>query len=307
MNFAAVYFLADVRALTNSVDDGPSPTQNVLNTILMVLTIVAATSLVVGAKRLSGSRPRGGVWFAAGAMLIIAATALWTLNSYQKPLLFGGVLAALALGAIVGLVIGLRARISDIATQLPPVMCVLNALAGLAAILVGGAFIAAVNFPTLPALFAALVCGVCGGLAFGGSVVAYPAIQGRPRLQWLAMLPGLKVIRMALSLTVLVSIQSLVMQSQQSERLELYQFIYLVPVAASITLGILWVGPYQHGRWIAVVATLAMAAGFATAAAGFLQDQLPIIVAGGLAAGIASGAGKALVKAGAAGITPHSD
>jgi NAD/NADP transhydrogenase beta subunit len=269
-----------------------------LQGICWIAYFAAAILVVVAVRNLANeNRRRRDVWMVLFALALATAAALGQLFALNKPLLLGGVVGGLAIGALAGLLMGMRTHLKPTIAAVPAVMCLLNALVALAAMFAAGAYVVATNFPTLAAMMAVITAGIWGGIAFTASLLAFSAVLGRPLLQGVAQLPGREALLLLFFAAGVGFGGWLGAESQQSERVSFYHAIYLLVAGCGAVVGLLiYPAALKKGRWPMVVASLTMFSSFAAAAVGFLHGNIAVMVAGGLAAGCASGAGKAIGK-----------
>ena len=240
--------------------------QNVVN----LTYAVAAILLVLGIKRLSHpTTARSGNLVAAAGMAIAVVVTLFSpeIDSYWL------IAAGIAVGSVIGAVSARRVRM----TAMPQMVALFNGVGGGAA-----ALIAAAEFHRLaPAggalagdivaaiMFSALV----GSISFSGSIVAFAKLQellpGRPMV-----FPGQNVVN---ALVFVASIGLAVVAAATEAQL----WIVLLLLAA-LLFGVMLVLPIGGADMPVVISFLNAFTGLAAASAGFVLDNVALIIGGTL-------------------------
>jgi H+-translocating NAD(P) transhydrogenase subunit beta len=232
--------------------------------------LVAAILLILGIKRLSHPRTaRSGNWIAGVGMAIAVGFtfAIKEIDTYWL------MLAGIAVGTVIGVVSARAVRM----TAMPQMVALFNGVGGGAA-----ALIAAAEFHrhapdpgNLPAeefvgiLFSALV----GSISFWGSLVAFGKLQelipGRP-----IVFPGQNAFNAVLGL----ALGSLVVMTATTE-----DGIWLgLILVGGLLLGLLFVLPIGGADMPVVISLLNAFTGLAAASAGFVLDNVALIIGGTL-------------------------
>jgi NAD(P) transhydrogenase subunit beta len=235
-----------------------------------VAYLAAAVLLIVGIKRLSHPRTaRSGNWIAGVGMAIAVGFtfAITEIDSYWL------MLVGIALGTVIGVVSARAVRM----TAMPQMVALFNGVGGGAA-----ALIAAAEFhrhapeagrlageELTGILFSALV----GSISFWGSLVAFGKLQelipGRP-----IVFPGQNAMNAVLGLV----LGSLVVLTATTEA-GIWLALILV---GGLLLGLLFVLPIGGADMPVVISLLNAFTGLAAASAGFLLDNVALIIGGTL-------------------------
>jgi NAD(P) transhydrogenase subunit beta len=242
----------------------------VSRTWIDVAYLAAAILLIVGIKRLSHPRTaRSGNWI-AGVGMAIAVGFTFAISDIDTYWLM---LAGIALGTVIGVVSARAVRM----TAMPQMVALFNGVGGGAA-----ALIAAAEFHRhapeaghLPGeeltgiLFSALV----GSVSFWGSLVAFGKLQelipGRP-----IVFPGQNGFNALLGL----ALGSLVVLTATTE-----DGLWLALIlAGGLLLGLLFVLPIGGADMPVVISLLNAFTGLAAASAGFVLDNVALIIGGTL-------------------------
>jgi H+-translocating NAD(P) transhydrogenase subunit beta len=242
----------------------------VSRTWIDVAYLAAAVLLIVGIKRLSHPRTaRSGNWIAGVGMAIAVGFtfAITEIDSYWL------MLVGIAVGTVIGVVSARAVRM----TAMPQMVALFNGVGGGAA-----ALIAAAEFhrhapeagrlageELTGILFSALV----GSISFWGSLVAFGKLQelipGRP-----IVFPGQNAMNAVLGLV----LGSLVVLTATTEA-GIWLALILV---GGLLLGLLFVLPIGGADMPVVISLLNAFTGLAAASAGFLLDNVALIIGGTL-------------------------
>ena len=254
-----------------------------MQAVINVAYLVSAMLFIFGLKRLqSPDTARSGNALASLGMLVAVVATLFLYEILTWPWLIAGLIIGGTIGAIL-------ARQVEM-TAMPELVAVFNGFGGLASALVAGAEIAqhlegsAVPLDPFTAgtgLTVALSI-LIGTVTFSGSWVAYGKLSG-----WLSGNPisftGLRVLSGVVLLAALASAVVIVMGSGDFPAAAdpvLFGSIGLGVVA--FLFGILLVVPIGGADMPVVVALLNSYSGLAAAAAGFVLDNIALIVSGTL-------------------------
>jgi len=246
-------------------------------TIEMLINLVYVTSAVLfifGLKLLGSpaTARRGNLISAVGMLLAVVVTLLD--QSIVE-------LRHIAIGLVIGGVIGAAAARLVAMTAMPEMVALFNGFGGLASLFVGWAAlsvalmsasaIAPVSVFTLVTVFLSILIG---GLTFTGSLLAYgklsEKISGRPFVY-----AGQRVVNGAILVAVLVCAALFINDSANQN------WLYMA-VALSLVLGVMFVLPIGGADMPVVISLLNSFSGIAAAAAGFAISNILLIVAGSL-------------------------
>ena len=240
--------------------------------VIDISYIAASILFIYGLKMLSkpGTARLGNALSALGMVIAVAATLTQSGLDYQW----------IAVGIIVGSVIGaLSARFVKM-TGMPEMVALFNGTGGVASLLVGWAeFInpskplSGDYFTLIPMYLAILIGGVC----FSGSMLAYgklsEKITGKP-----IMLPGQQVLNSFIVVALLVAGVLLILDPVGSNALPL---LYAI-IGLSLVLGIMGVIGIGGADMPVVISLLNSYSGLAACAAGFIILNNVLIVSGAL-------------------------
>jgi len=270
--------------------------------LLNLAYLAAAVLFIFGLKRLGSVKTarQGNLISAGGMLLAVAVTFFYMTGGELVSLLWIG--AAMAIGAIAGLVLALRVPM----TGMPQMVALLNGFGGIASLLVACAdyaharvhvapgdvrlpgvpaekVLAAAEagggihvFSTWDALLATGLAVLIGGVTFTGSLVAFGKLQGlavtpsRP-----VQFPGQKLLIGGLLVAGLILAGLLVLEPTAG--------LYLVLLALlALALGILLVIGIGGADMPVVVSLLNSYSGLAAAMAGFALGNQALIITGSL-------------------------
>ena len=237
--------------------------------IINLSYIVASILFIFGLKMLGNAATarRGNMVSAAGMLLAVVATLIRSGMGYQY----------IAIGLVVGAVIGaLAARLVKM-TGMPEMVALFNGCGGLASLLVGWAEFAGPSaMPPSVALPTALAV-VIGGITFTGSVIAWGKLSeklaGKP-----IQFPGQNILNLLLVVGAVVLMAVFALKAETGEM----SIILYVLIGMALVLGILAVIPIGGADMPVVIALLNSYSGLAACAAGFIIRNNVLIVAGAL-------------------------
>src|ERR1700761_4445697 len=216
---------------------------------------------------------RGGLRFGIVGMAIAVATTL-ALPGVQS---FGPILAAIALGGIIGAVVAIKIQM----TALPQLVAAFHSLVGLAAV-----FVAAAAF-TNPAAYGigvpgAIVAGslvemslgtAIGAITFTGSIIAFAKLQGLVSGSPVVF-KGQHPLNALLGLLLLALIVTLVITNAP--------LAYVMIVLLSLLIGVLIIIPIGGADMPVVVSMLNSYSGWAACGIGFTLENNLLIITGSL-------------------------
>ncbi|MCK9269876.1 MAG: NAD(P)(+) transhydrogenase (Re/Si-specific) subunit beta [Bacteroidales bacterium] len=233
--------------------------------------LLSAIFFVVGLKLLSHPRTaRKGNFYAAGAMVLAMITTLFLYRNPQGETI--GWMSALViiitilLGSVVGMVISRRVKM----TAMPELVSFFNATGGAASALVG---LLEFGNPENESLLVTLLGLIIGSIAFSGSLIAYGKLAGKigninaQLMKWVNML----VLAALVGATVYVLVQPAPQE---------YAWLVYLLFAASVIYGIMFVLPIGGADMPVVISLLNSLTGIAAAMAGFIYNNLAMILGG---------------------------
>ena len=238
-----------------------------LQHIINLAYLVAGILFILGLKGLTHPRTavRGNLLGAIGMLIAVVATLCdHKVLDYQT----------IAIGIVVGAVIGALMAIKVQMTAMPQLVALFNGLGGGASVLVAFASLAT-DMESLITNVAIVCSGLIGAVTFWGSLVAFGKLQELNFLRKPVRFPGQQGANLLLAaITLLLAL--LVLWYPQDTT---YFSIFLV--AASV-LGITLVIPIGGADMPVVIALLNSYSGLAAAATGFVVDNNVLIIAGSL-------------------------
>jgi NAD(P) transhydrogenase subunit beta len=229
--------------------------------------ILAAILFVFGLKMLSSASTarRGNALSALGMLIAVVLTLFAEGMQYQW----------IALGFVVGALIGGLAAAKVKMTGMPEMVALFNGFGGGASLLVGWAEYAANPDLNLATSIPVILAIVIGAVTFTGSLIAYgklsETISGKPTL-----FPGQKVLTALLLVAVLVLAVLFAMEPSAG------QTWFLAFMVIALLLGIFLTIPIGGADMPVVIALLNSYSGLAACAAGFVILNNVLIVSGAL-------------------------
>ncbi len=227
--------------------------------------IVSAILFIYGLKELSSpaTARRGNIISSVGMLIAVTVT-----------LLAQGIIDFrwIAVGVIVGAIIGVFAARIVAMTAMPEMVALFNGFGGLASLLVGWAALApnATKFSLVTILLSVLI----GGVTFTGSMIAWAKLNermtGKPIL-----FPGQSIVNALMMISIVVCGVMFAIDPAQ------INFLYAI-IVLSFVFGVMFVIPIGGGDMPVVISLLNSYSGLAACAAGFAIDNLLLIVAGSL-------------------------
>ncbi len=234
--------------------------------------IAPSILFITGLKMLS--RPetarRGNRLSAVGMLIAVVATLA------AGGLDYTWIVVGLVIGAAVGAVAARRVQM----TGMPEMVALLNGSGGLASMLVGWAEYVRTDDLLAFSAVAIVLTVLIGGLAASGSVIAFGKLSGRLDGKPL-LFSGQKVVNAAL-LAIAVLAAALVVAHASGALAGGGALAFAVVLLVALALGVLAVLPIGGADMPIVVSLLNSYSGVAAAAAGFVIDNVVLIVAGSL-------------------------
>ncbi|HEY6781272.1 MAG TPA: NAD(P)(+) transhydrogenase (Re/Si-specific) subunit beta [Thermoleophilaceae bacterium] len=237
---------------------------------ISALYIVAFTLFIVGMRQLTKpSTARRGNMIAAVGMAFAVAGALLTPST--------GDYGLIALGVLIGTVIGVPAARQVKMTAMPQMVALFNGVGGGAVALISWAeyrhsLELGVGNPALETLIPILFAAIIGSISFWGSNVAFGKLQeiipGRP-----IGVPGQQFVNLAL---LLVAVGAAVAIAAGAES----QGLFILILVAAAILGNMVVLPIGGADMPVVISLLNALTGLSAAAAGIALDNTALIVGG---------------------------
>ncbi|GET36612.1 NAD(P)(+) transhydrogenase (Re/Si-specific) subunit beta [Microseira wollei] len=242
-----------------------------LPSTIQISYLVAASLFIVGLKQMSSpaTARRGNLLGAIGMLIAIVATLL-----DQQVLNYETIAVGIILGSIIGTVMAQKVEM----TAMPQMVGLLNGFGGAASMLVAmGEFWRYLYIPESLAVDSNIVVllGVLiGGITLTGSLVAFAKLQelmtGAP-----ITFPLQQPVNAFLFLGFLAGSGYLLVYPEEPK-------VFLVLVALSLILGVMFVIPIGGGDMPVVISLLNSYSGIAAAVAGFIVMNNMLIIAGAL-------------------------
>ena len=237
--------------------------------------LVASVLFILTFRGLSHPRTavRANRMGAAGMLIAVVATLLlldWRAGAGR----YWVILAGLAVGGAVGVVIALRIRM----TAMPQMVALLNGFGGGASAMVAGAALLEVlaegQVPLVQVTVATVASGLIGAVTFWGSLVAYGKLDerlpGRP-----ITFRGQPIANVALLVVAVLAGAWLVADPEAA-------WLYLLIVVLGSAVGLSFVLPIGGADMPVVITLLNSYSGLAACATGFVLDNTMLIIAGSL-------------------------
>lgn len=254
---------------------------------LNLVYLGASVLFILGIKGLTHPRTAvRGNFISAVAMLAAVAVTIIFGHPHGLPI----VLAGLVVGALIGVILAVKVRM----TQMPQMVALLNGFGGAASLLVAWSALiekaatrAAATQPTLPPpemaavgdlqmTIATAASGLIGAVTFWGSLVAFAKLEEIRRFNKPVFLPAHQLINFGLLLPAVLLGAWIVWQPEHG------MWIYFLLVAVASALGVTLVMPIGGADMPVVIALLNSYSGLAAAATGFVIDNNMLIIAGSL-------------------------
>ncbi len=236
--------------------------------VINIAYLIAAVLFIFGLKGLSHPRTavRGNLLGALGMLLAIVATLC------EKQVLgFGTILAGMAVGGVIGLVLAIKIEM----TAMPQLVALFNGFGGGASIFVAGAEWIRIEDPiSIHVSTATATSGIIGSVTLLGSLIAFGKLQG-VMTEKPILLPG----RHLLNLLILIGCLGLgYLLITNPGSVLLYWMLVLLAAALGVTAVI----PIGGADMPVVISLLNSYSGLAAAATGFVIGNTGLIIAGSL-------------------------
>ncbi|MBN1131811.1 MAG: NAD(P)(+) transhydrogenase (Re/Si-specific) subunit beta [Bacteroidales bacterium] len=240
--------------------------------ILEFSYLLSAIFFVVGLKLLSHPETarRGNLWAAGGMLLAMVTTMVLHRDGGGSKIQTGNlaiILAAIALGGVVGAIIARRIKM----TAMPQLVSFFNATGGAAS-----ALVALIEFsnPDNQSALVTLLGLVIGSIAFSGSMIAYGKLDGKVKdifARWMTYV-NLLILAGILFLLFYVLFGQMPPETKQI-------LVYLL-LAVSLVYGVSFVMPIGGADMPVVISLLNSLTGIAAAMAGFIYQNQAMILGG---------------------------
>ncbi len=239
--------------------------------LIVFIYLIAASCFIIGLKLMSHPKTaaRGNVISAFGMVLAIVVTLL-------DPHIQGFVL--IAVGLIVGGVIGAYLALRVQMTAMPQLVGFLNGLGGGASALVAFADLLQNPNHAMDGLIAVGVSGLIGTVTFWGSLVAYAKLEEWEQFKKPFIFPLQQAFNAILLGTALLLVFPMVTSDSTFVRVTCFLLIGLL----GSSLGILLVSPIGGADMPVVISLMNSYSGLACAATGFVIDNNALIISGSL-------------------------
>lgn len=233
-----------------------------------ILYVFSSVLFIIGIKRLSHPKTaRSGNFIASLGMLIAIITTL-VFNSNVN-------LELVAVGIIVGSVIGAFFAIRVEMTQMPQMVAIFNGFGGIASALIAAAEFLNPSEPLLSFSIATISLSVfVGTLTFTGSFIAFGKLQGFISGQPIVF-PGQQLLNAIIGISILGLSIYITLDPEQ------INIFYLI-IAASAIIGIGLTIPIGGADMPVVISLLNSYSGIAAASTGFVLNNNALIISGAL-------------------------
>jgi len=248
--------------------------------ILEITYVIASVLFILGLKMLSHpeSARKGNILAAIGMVMAIIATILFHKKDGEPIHNIGLILAAIAIGTIIGWIIAKRVKM----TAMPQLVSFFNGMGGAAA-----ALISMMEFPHVSQeliaksgmanghVLAILLGLMIGTVSWAGSMIAFGKLDG-----WIGDLrvKAMKYVNLTI-LAVLIGFIVYIMTRDVQASAELTPLIYIMFVIA-VVYGVLFVMPIGGADMPVVISLLNSFTGVAAAMGGFLYNNQAMLTGG---------------------------
>ncbi len=236
--------------------------------LINLIYIVASVMFIFGLKMLSSpATARRGNLLSAGGMAIAVIVTLF--DQQILPLEY------IAIGAVIGTVIGVAAARLVAMTAMPEMVALLNGSGGLASLLVAwGEYHRAAEISEFTAVVIAITT-LIGGVTLTGSIIAWAKLSGKMDGKPI-LFNGQQPANVGLLVAILVCIIAFTLLPTGS------YIVFIVLIILAGVLGVLSVIPIGGADMPVVISLLNSYSGLAACAAGFVIENNLLIVAGAL-------------------------
>lgn len=248
--------------------------------ILEIVYVAASVLFILGLKMLSHplTARRGNFLAATGMVLAIIATILFHRKDGEPVKNIGLILAAIAIGTVIGWVIAKKVRM----TAMPQLVSFFNGMGGAAA-----ALISLIEFPHVSQeliaesgmanghVLAILLGLVIGTVSWAGSMIAFGKLDG-----WIGdmKIKSMKYVNLAI-LFFLAGFIVFIMTRDVEASSELSHLTYIL-FAVAVVYGVLFVMPIGGADMPVVISLLNSFTGVAAAMGGFLYNNQAMLTGG---------------------------
>jgi NAD(P) transhydrogenase subunit beta len=249
------------------------------NYILEISYIIASVCFIFGLKMLSHpeSARKGNIVAAVGMVLAIVVTILFHTKDGEPIGNIGLILAALAIGTVVGWLVAKRVKM----TAMPQLVSLFNGMGGACA-----ALIAIMEFPHIShgGATANMMSGevldlfiglVIGSVSFAGSMIAFGKLDGRIGDIRSKLLSYVNIG----ILVFIIAFIAYIMNMNEVVPADVMVFVYVL-LAVSLVYGVLFVMPIGGADMPVVISLLNSFTGVAAATGGFLYHNQAMLTGG---------------------------
>ena len=233
-----------------------------------ILYVLSSILFIIGIKRLSHPKTaRSGNFIASLGMLIAIVTTLVSNSTVNLELI--------AIGIIIGSVIGAFFAIRVEMTQMPQMVAIFNGFGGIASALIAAAEFLNPSEPLLSFSIATISLSVfVGTLTFTGSFIAFGKLQGFISGQPIVFF-GQQLLNAIIGISILGLSIYIVLEPEQ------INIFYLI-IAASAIIGIGLTIPIGGADMPVVISLLNSYSGIAATSTGFVLNNNALIISGAL-------------------------
>ncbi len=237
--------------------------------ILEISYIIASVLFILGLKMLSSpdTARKGNLWAAFGMTLAIATTIIFHTKNGEPIQNHIWIFAALAVGTVVGWLLAVKVKMTD----MPQMVSLFNGMGGACAALISIGEFPHAEDPMTGEMLSILAGLLIGTVSFAGSMIAFGKLNGNIkdwRTKWLTYL------NMAFLVSLIAIGAYIMMQPEPNMSL-----MIVMAVVAAI-YGVTFVMPIGGADMPVVISLLNSFTGVAAACGGFLYDNQAMLTGG---------------------------
>jgi H+-translocating NAD(P) transhydrogenase subunit beta len=232
--------------------------------------LISSVLFIIGLKKLSSPKSaRFGNFLSSLGMLLGIIITLFN----KEIISYSAIIICIIIGSLIGLIVSKKVQM----TSMPEMVAILNGAGGGASLLVGFTVFINGNIDTFNA-FTIFLAILIGGVTFSGSIIAWGKLSGKVKFipSKSILFPTQKIINLILLLLIITSGIFITISPASAYNVVIFTII------ASLVLGILSVIPIGGADMPVVISLLNSYSGLAGCAAGFVIENILLIVAGAL-------------------------
>ena len=243
--------------------------------LLEICYLIASVTFIFGLKMMSNPKTarRGNLIAAAGMTLAIAGTIFLKSGPETRPVIYGLIFSAIALGSVIGWVTAKKVKM----TAMPELVSLFNGMGGACAALIGLMEFEH-NVGNTGATLAIVTGMIIGSVSFAGSIIAFMKLNGT--MSKPIRLPQYNIINTVILAGMVLFAGYVIVSGTGSMTL-----LYLL-FATALFYGVMFVNPIGGADMPVVISLLNSFTGLAAAMGGFLYDN-KVMLTGGILVGSA--------------------